>query len=339
MSYREKMKKRMSVVLSMALVMGIMGQCAIAVNAASKTDDDTLNITLINQGSGQPYIAAYKNCFEKAEKDLNIKVNLVDGGWDANQQANAIQNAISSGADGIVISPVDPSAVCTYVDEALDAGIEVCALTTQIGTGDAEDPVYPETVGLVGHIETEVGRTAMDIAAEALDRSGKIAIIEGTPGMSDTEGRKKGIDEENKEYPDIEVVSRVCGEWVVDKAYTAMQNIIQSNPEVELVICHSDNMAVGAAKALEDADMTDKVKIVGIGGSKDALDLIKKGEIYGTIMYVPETEAYTALEATAKVVRGEAEKETFYNVQDLPLFAETGDVCTQENVDKFTAEW
>lgn len=333
------MKKRMSVVLSMALVMGIMGQCAIAVNAASKTDDDTLNITLINQESGQPYIAAYKNCFEKAEKDLNIKVNLVDGGWDANQQANAIQNAISSGADGIVISPVDPSAVCTYVDEALDAGIEVCALTTQIGTGDAEDPVYPETVGLVGHIETEVGRTAMDIAAEALDRSGKIAIIEGTPGMSDTEGRKKGIDEENKEYPDIEVVSRVCGEWVVDKAYTAMQNIIQSNPEVELVICHSDNMAVGAAKALEDADMTDKVKIVGIGGSKDALDLIKKGEIYGTIMYVPETEAYTALEATAKVVRGEAEKETFYNVQDLPLFAETGDVCTQENVDKFTAEW
>ena len=333
------MKKRMSVVLSMALVMGIMGQCAIAVNAASKTDDDTLNITLINQGSGQPYIAAYKNCFEKAEKDLNIKVNLVDGGWDANQQANAIQNAISSGADGIVISPVDPSAVCTYVDEALDAGIEVCALTTQIGTGDAEDPVYPETVGLVGHIETEVGRTAMDIAAEALDRSGKIAIIEGTPGMSDTEGRKKGIDEENKEYPDIEVVSRVCGEWVVDKAYTAMQNIIQSNPEVELVICHSDNMAVGAAKALEDADMTDKVKIVGIGGSKDALDLIKKGEIYGTIMYVPETEAYTALEATPKVVRGEAEKETFYNVQDLPLFAETGDVCTQENVDKFTAEW
>ena len=329
----------MSVVLSMALVMGIMGQCAIAVNAASKTDDDTLNITLINQGSGQPYIAAYKNCFEKAEKDLNIKVNLVDGGWDANQQANAIQNAISSGADGIVISPVDPSAVCTYVDEALDAGIEVCAFTTQIGTGDAEDPVYPETVGLVGHIETEVGRTAMDIAAEALDRSGKIAIIEGTPGMSDTEGRKKGIDEENKEYPDIEVVSRVCGEWVVDKAYTAMQNIIQSNPEVELVICHSDNMAVGAAKALEDADMTDKVKIVGIGGSKDALDLIKKGEIYGTIMYVPETEAYTALEATAKVVRGEAEKETFYNVQDLPLFAETGDVCTQENVDKFTAEW
>lgn len=329
----------MSVVLSMALVMGIMGQCAIAVNAASKTDDDTLNITLINQGSGQPYIAAYKNCFEKAEKDLNIKVNLVDGGWDANQQANAIQNAISSGADGIVISPVDPSAVCTYVDEALDAGIEVCALTTQIGTGDAEAPVYPETVGLVGHIETEVGRTAMDIAAEALDRSGKIAIIEGTPGMSDTEGRKKGIDEENKEYPDIEVVSRVCGEWVVDKAYTAMQNIIQSNPEVELVICHSDNMAVGAAKALEDADMTDKVKIVGIGGSKDALDLIKKGEIYGTIMYVPETEAYTALEATAKVVRGEAEKETFYNVQDLPLFAETGDVCTQENVDKFTAEW
>ena len=329
----------MSVVLSMALVMGIMGQCAIAVNAASKTDDDTLNITLINQGSGQPYIAAYKNCFEKAEKDLNIKVNLVDGGWDANQQANAIQNAISSGADGIVISPVDPSAVCTYVDEALDAGIGVCALTRQMGTGDAEDPVYPETVGLVGHIETEVGRTAMDIAAEALDRSGKIAIIEGTPGMSDTEGRKKGIDEENKEYPDIEVVSRVCGEWVVDKAYTAMQNIIQSNPEVELVICHSDNMAVGAAKALEDADMTDKVKIVGIGGSKDALDLIKKGEIYGTIMYVPETEAYTALEATAKVVRGEAEKETFYNVQDLPLFAETGDVCTQENVDKFTAEW
>ena len=329
----------MSVVLSMALVMGIMGQCAIAVNAASKTDDDTLNITLINQGSGQPYIAAYKNCFEKAEKDLNIKVNLVDGGWDANQQANAIQNAISSGADGIVISPVDPSAVCTYVDEALDAGIEVCALTTQIGTGDAEDPVYPETVGLVGHIETEVGRTAMDIAAEALDRSGKIAIIEGTPGMSDTEGRKKGIDEENKEYPDIEVVSRVCGDWVVEKAYTAMQNISQSNPDVELVICHSDNMAVGAAKALEDADMTDKVKIVGIGGSKDALDLIKKGEIYGTIMYVPETEAYTALEATAKVVRGEAEKETFYNVQDLPLFAETGDVCTQENVDKFTAEW
>lgn len=333
------MKKRMSVILSLILTVGIMSQGAVVANAATKTDDDTLNITLINQGSGQPYIAAYKNCFEKAEEDLNIKVNLVDGGWDANQQANAIQNAISSGVDGIVISPVDPSAVCTYVDEALEAGIEVCALTTQIGTGDAEDPVYPETVGLVGHIETEVGRTAMDIAAEALDRIGKIAIIEGTPGMSDTEGRKKGIDEENKEYPDIEVVSRVCGEWVVDKAYTAMQNIIQSNPEVELVICHSDNMAVGAAKALEDADMTDKVKIVGIGGSKDALDLIKKGEIYGTIMYVPETEAYTALEATAKVVRGEAEREIFYNVQDLPLFAETGDVCTQENVDKFTAEW
>ncbi len=302
-------------------------------------EDTTLNITLINQGSGQPYIAAYKDCFDQAEKDLNVKITLVDGGWDANQQANAIQNAISSGADGIVLSPVDPSAVCTYVDEALDAGVEVCALTTQIGTGPADDPVYPGTVGFVGHVETQVGETAMQMAADVLGGKGKIALIEGTPGMSDTEYRKGGIDAKAAEYPDIEIVSRVCGEFVVEEAYTAMQNIIQSNPDVQLVICHSDNMAVGAARALDDAGLTGQIQIVGIGGSKDALDMIKNGEIYGTVMYVPATEAYTAIEATANVIRGKAEREVFYNVQDLDMFKDTGDICTQENVDEFTPEW
>lgn len=85
-------------------------------------------------------------------------------------------------------------------------------MTTQIGTGDAEDPVYPETVGLVGHIETEVGRTAMDIAAEALDRSGKIAIIEGSTWSQIQKEEKKGIERKIKNIQ----ISRWCQEFAVN---------------------------------------------------------------------------------------------------------------------------
>ncbi len=82
--------------------------------------------------------------------------------------------------------------------------------------------------------------------------------------------------------------------------------------QIELVICNNDEMALGAADALERAEEGRPIRIVGIDGTPQGLEGVKKGKLFGTVRcdireYAEIIFEIAAAEALGQDVRGQIE--------------------------------
>ena len=87
-----------------------------------------------------------------------------------------------------------------------------------------------------------------------------------------------------------------------------MENIIQSKDKIDAVFAQNDEMALGAQKALEGANMKD-VLVVGFDATADAVDAVKKGKLAATVAQQPVLIGKTAVDAVNKILKNEEIKE------------------------------
>jgi ribose transport system substrate-binding protein len=99
------------------------------------------------------------------------------------------------------------------------------------------------------------------------------------------------------------------------QALNVMQNILTANPDITGVFAQNDEMALGAVQAIKARGMTDKVAIVGIDGSADAITAIKAGEMYATVAQQPEVMGQLGVASAVEILNGA----TPPNQIDVPL--------------------
>ena len=76
-----------------------------------------------------------------------------------------------------------------------------------------------------------------------------------------------------------------------------MENMLQSNPEVQAVFAQNDEMALGAVEAIGAVGKTDAITVVGFDGTEDGLKAIKAGKMSATVAQQPEEMGKLALQA------------------------------------------
>ena len=114
-----------------------------------------------------------------------------------------------------------------------------------------------------------------------------MAILEGVPGQYANEMRLKGFRKIMKDYPDVKVVASQPANWQRELAMTTMENMLQANPDIDLVWGVNDGMALGASKAIKDAGLLGKIRILGYNGDKEAVEAVAGGTLYSTILQQP----------------------------------------------------
>jgi ribose transport system substrate-binding protein len=90
-----------------------------------------------------------------------------------------------------------------------------------------------------------------------------------------------------EETPGIEIVASQPANWQRELAMSTMENILQGNPDIDLVWGVNDGMALGALKAITDAGLQDKIKVLGYNGDEEAVESVSKGQMYSTILQQP----------------------------------------------------
>ena len=92
-----------------------------------------------------------------------------------------------------------------------------------------------------------------------------------------------------------------------------MQNLLQSEPDVDAIFCCNDEMALGSAEAVDAAGKTGEIMISGQDANEDAVAALKEGKITITSYGNPYMQGYTAVKAAVDVLEGK-EVESFYEV-------------------------
>jgi ribose transport system substrate-binding protein len=167
---------------------------------------------------------------------------------------------------------------------------------------------------------------------DAIGKTGEIAIVEGALGTTAQINRTKGFtDELKKSAPGIQILDKQTGAWDKDKSRTAAANFLtRFGGQLNAIFAEDDTMASGVAQAVADANKKGQVKVVGLGGSKQGFDGVKDKSIVGTIIQSPVQDGTLAVQAAAKVAKGDKIPADQY-LKPITVNA--------ANVSKYTPEW
>ncbi|MEV0825370.1 sugar ABC transporter substrate-binding protein [Nonomuraea rubra] len=323
------MKK--SLLVAAALMMGATA-CGGSTGAAGDSQKQ-YTIGVSNLGLSFPFPAAIGKGIKEEADRLGVKIVELDAQGKADKQSNDVQDLIAQQPDGVLILPVDSGVAQGLADRLKASGIPTVAVASQVGDPKQRQlkDVYPGLVALVTQDEYAAGGKAGEIAASVVPGGGKMAIVEGQAGFAEVVQRyqefPKSAAAKGATY---EVVARQPGDWVQDKAQSACQNMLSSNPDTQLFYAQSDDMAAGCAKAVAAAGS--KAKIVGIGGSKLGIDAVKSGAIAGTVCYKPEDLGKLALTTLYQHLTGQKKQDAAFVTYDTPAI-------TQDNLTDCTPQW
>ena len=286
-------------------------------------------------GLSYPFAAAIAKGFENAAKQAGVKTVVLDAKGDVQKQANDIDDLIAQKVDGIAIMPLDSTVAQGWVDRAAARDIPTVGVASEIGDPHKRPikQVYEKLSALVTQDEVTAGAKAGAMAAPMLPkgRVANIAIVEGSAGFAEvsqrTEGFKQGLDKAGAKY---KIVASQPGDWTSEKGESTCQNILAAHPGVDLIFAQSDDMAVGCALALRTA--SSNAKLIGMGGSKLAINAIKVGDVTGTVCYKPEEIGKLAFDALYGTV-------TKKNVQKAVFVAYDTPAITKVNLASCVPQW
>lgn len=290
---------------------------------------DTLTIGVSNLGLSAPFPASIGEGIKARADKLGVKIIQVDGQSKTEKQANDVQDLIGQKVDGILLLPVDSGVATSLVDQIVGAKIPVAAVASQVGDPKTRDltDVYPGLLALITQQEEDASAEAGKLALKAVPAGGKLAVVEGAAGFAEVQLRfAKFLDAADEAGVKFDVVARQPGDWTVEKAQSACQNMLASKPDIDLFYAQSDDMAVGCADAVRAAGS--KAQVVGIGGSKLGIDGVNNKKIYGTVCYKPFDLGELAMQTMYDNLTGKNTKtEQFVSYHTPPIDASNTSEC------------
>lgn len=208
---------------------------------------------------------------------VNYTVNAPTSEADVDTQIAQLEDAITTGAEALVVAPTDASALNPTFDRAKAAGIPVLIIDS--------NTTWPDKLTFIGTDNKAGGRLAGEYLCSQIT-TGQVAIITGQETAASIADRVAGAQEAFAACG-LEVVAKINGEHSREGGLRAMEDILASNPDVPGVFCINDNEAVGAIEALKAAGKLGQVKVVGFDANPDAITSIQAGEMSATVAQAP----------------------------------------------------
>ena len=215
--------------------------------------------------------ADIKKFVEEAGGEFIVK----DAGGDIATQESDIRDLVAAGVDFLVVAPLEDNGLQGALQEAMDNEIPVILVDRAIA-GEAGTHY---TTAIMSDFVWE-GEQCAKALMEALPDGGNVVIINGGYDSSTSTDRQDGFVNalDAAKYP---IVGEQDGEWLMDKAQSVMENIIQAQggENIDAVFCVTDDMVQGAMNAIEAAGLEPGKDILtmGIDGTRAAFEAIESG--------------------------------------------------------------
>jgi ribose transport system substrate-binding protein len=236
-----------------------------------------------------PFYAEGKAGWDAAAKALGVKAQLVGPvNADVQQQITIIEQAIAKPTTaGLLIYAVDFNGLEPVLLKARAAGIPVIN-----GNGDWTNKAVRDS--FVGTANVELGRSAADLVAKALNGSGKVGIVSFITAQNHQERVKGFQDQLAAKYPDIQVLGVASEDGSAESETNAAGAFLQAHPDVNL-LWTTDAGSGFVAQVIKQQGLEGKVLAVGTDRTAEQLAAIRDGTVYSTITQDTFSEEYTAL--------------------------------------------
>ena len=242
-----------------------------------------------------PFFVDMKDGAQAAADKIGAKLIVMDAQDDASKQVSQVEDLIQQKVNVILLNPTDSDGLATAVQDANKANIPVITLDRSVNGGTVVSHIASDNVA--------GGKLAGEFIAKQLENKGKVVELEGIAGTSAARDRGQGFHEVIDTQKEIEVVAKQPADFDRSKGMSVMENILQSQPEINAVFAHNDEMALGALQAIEAAKK--QILIVGFDGGADAVKAVEEGKMGATVAQQPKLIGELGVQNAEKVAKGE----------------------------------
>ena len=222
-----------------------------------------------------------KGAQAEAKKLGNVSVQFTGSpeAFSPPTQIPFLNAAIAKKPDAILIAPTDKSALIAPIQRAVDAGIPVITVDTFITKPIAVTNI--STDNLAG------GRAAADALVKAIGGSGEVAGISVNPGISTTDQRQQGFEQELKKYPKVKYLgTQYCNDDQT-KATNITSALLAGHPNLKGVFAMNVVSGNGVTAAVKTKGLSGKVKLVEFDAGPPQVQALKSGTIDALIAQYP----------------------------------------------------
>ncbi|AWB89914.1 LacI family transcriptional regulator [Salinibacterium hongtaonis] len=294
-------KKITGLAATAALLIALTG-CAGGDSGSSGEGDDNIVVGFSQVGAESGWRTANTTDIKSAFEDAGIELKFSDAQQKQENQIKAIRSFIQQQVDVIAFSPVVESGWDTVLKEAKDAGIPV--VLTDRAVDSEDESLYVSFLGSDFILE---GERAGDWVNTEFADTDQVNIVElqGTTGAAPANDRAEGFRNVVTD-PKFEIIATQTGDFTRAGGKQVMEAFLKSNPDIDLVYAHNDDMGLGAIEAIEAAGLVpgQDIKIVTVDAVKDGMQALADGKINFIVECSPLLGAQL-VEIVEKVVAGE----------------------------------
>lgn len=325
-------KKFLAVALSFAMLFGAVGCSAVDTGSGSATGSNNTEET----GSGTTETAVdlmdvsqYKSDKDSSEWTIAVVVKDGTSDWfkrmqvgvdefgneknvnviqkgpanaDAASQVQLVEDMINQGVDALCVVPIDPGALESVLQTAMEKGIVVISHEAS----DLKNTLYD----VEAFTAEDFGNTMMQELAKAMGEEGEYAqMVAYTTSTTHMEYSNAEYEYQKANYPNMSLMNDTVpsaeSSEKVDTAYEKAKELLKANPNLAGFTGAASVDILGEAQAVEELGLTTQVSIVGVGTPNATREYVKNGTISAVCLWDPATAGYAMCNLAYKVLAGE----------------------------------
>src|SRR5579875_1346285 len=260
-----------------------------------------LKVYVIPKNLGNPYFTTADSA--KSGGALAAIGSLGDTGTETSgtaatsaSQIPALQAAITKGANALVVSATDPTALCPTLNGAIKRKIPVV-------TYDSDAPGCRSL--FINQASTAaIGTSEVDLLAKEIGDSGDIGIVSAAASATNQNAWIGYMKQELKKYPKIKLVATVYGNDDPATATQVTQGLLEQYPNLAGIISPTTVGIAAAAAVLDTPQYRGKVKLTGLGTPLSLKKFVDDGTVKAFELWNPANLGYLAGYAAVDLING-----------------------------------
>jgi len=290
--------------------------------------DKTYTFGVIAKSNNNPVFQAAKTGAEdeaaklSKEKGVTIKIDWrTPNEEDPQKQADAVEQLVNAGANGIAISASDANKLTDAIDKAVDSGVPVVMF-------DSDAP-KSKRLAIFGTDDIDCVQKVMSELAKEMGGKGVIAILAGNQNAPNLQKRVQGVKDEAKKYPDIKILDSYYHKETPQDAAAKVEQVMQAHPEIT-GWAMVGGWPLFTDNAIKFAPGT--VKVVAVDALPAELGYLRSGHVQVLLaQQVYEWGSKSVDMLYDKVADNKNPPSTFVKGELIPI--------TKDNVDEFAKNW
>jgi ABC-type sugar transport system, periplasmic component len=302
------MKKRIAILLVLAMVSGLVVACGNEGKPASGKKEEAegteeekgkdYNVAVFTMSASGEFWNTVMNGAKDAGEELGIKytVNGPDTESSFEQQISMVEDAITKGADAVCIAVCDSEALVPTLETAAEKGIKIVLFNTNCSY---EGETFIATDNFLA------GQSAGEALAGAAGEEGKYVCLGSAETVEVNRQRIDGCrDYIEKNVPGMEHIDTQYCDNNLEKAMRIVNDWITANPDLKAIFANNDVTTTAVANVLEERGLSGKIACIGFDATETNVVYLEEGIFAGIVTQDAYDIGYQSVKKAVELLEG-----------------------------------